>query len=168
MNQDDKSNDVIEASVQLTEARAQARQLALLAIGALLGRVHQLISVITRFRGAPNLASSTNPYRGYLVRAKKSDKGLPFPRRGSDGFGREQLVLTEDGQLVMARRNEDGDVNARYPDATEYVADDAEHLAETVEYACEAHLRACEASTEQYRATEKLARQLLQALEITS
>jgi hypothetical protein len=160
-----KDTDIIDATQQLAEARDLARQNALIAIGAMLGRVAGLISTIARLRGAPNLASSTNPYRGYLVRAKKSDKGLPFPRRGSDGFGREQLVLTEEGQVVMARRNEDGDVNARFPDPSEFTADDAEHLAETIEYACENHMRACESSTEQYKATRDLAVRLRTALE---
>lgn len=160
-----KSNDVIATTKKLAEERDQARRLALLAIGTLHGRVSDLIAVISRLRGAPNLASSTNPFRGYLVRAKKSDKGLPFPRRGSDGFGREQLVLTETGRLVMARRNEDGDVNARDVDDSELTADDAEHLAETVDHACEMHMRACDASTEQYQAAQRLALRLREALE---
>lgn len=160
-----KQNDVVDSTKQLAQARDEARRLALLAIGALHGRLGDLIAVISRLRGAPNLASSTNPYRGYLVRAKKSDKGLPFPRRGADNFGREQLVLTEYGRLVMARRNEDGDVNERDVDDSELTADDAEHLAETVDHACEMHMRACDASTEQYQAAQRLALRLREALE---
>lgn len=161
-----KSNtDVIAATQRLADDRDGARKMALLAIGSMHCRLGDLIAVIVRLRGAPNLASSTNPYRGYLVRAKKSDKGLPFPRRGSDGFGREQLVLTEHGRLVMARRNEDGDVNERDVDDSELTADDAEHLAETIDHACETHMRACESSSEQYQAAFRLAQRLREALE---
>lgn len=156
---------ILEATSELNDARQRAREAAWPAIEAMLLALQKAMAW-NRLRGLPNLATSTNPYRALHVRARRADKGLPFPRvRGQDGWGAEVMVLTELGALRLARRSEGGDIQERNATADDVRAEDVEHLAETINDACERHLAAAERATQQYDDLRDLAERLRVALE---
>lgn len=156
---------ILEATSELNTARERAREVAWPAIEKMLAALEGAL-MSGRLRGLPNLATSTNPCRGLHVRAKRADKGLPFPRgRTSEDFGAEVLVLTEAGRLAFVRRNNTGDIHERGALPDDLRAEDVEHVAETISEACRRHLSASEKATQQYDDLYALAERLRTALE---
>ena len=155
---------VREYTDALVVARSEARDAAKSAIDAMLAALASILPSPAFLRGAPNLGSSADPVRGYLVRARSSYKALPFPR--CDGVDqRDVLILSEDCRIMMAHRSALGPVVMRPAVADDLLAEDAEHVAETIILACEAHVEACRDRTERVEAIRDLSLRITVALE---
>lgn len=162
--------DLSEATSALTAAREQASATAWPIIEAMVDILAKALNG-AQLRGLPNLATSAGAYRGLHVRATNSGKALPFPRIPHSGYmgpapwGKEVLVLSAGGALVMVRANDLGETEERPAQVEDILAEDMEHVAETISEACRLHMASSLKATGAYNAISELAERLRGALE---
>lgn len=84
-----------------------------------------------RLLGMPELGSSDQPLRG--ARIRNHDRAAPLPNPTKTADGAEQLVLTEWGILVFAKRMLGGGISMRAAQDTELKPSDLESVDEYLE-----------------------------------
>lgn len=161
-------HNFMKAMAKITTMRTHAREEVTAAITELCVQLVELMkdAGASVLRGLPNLSHAVAPYRGVVVRAKHRDKTLlPLPERSSDGWGGETLVFTEKGTLMIARRNNRGEVNERSVGDTDLVAEDIVPVMESIDLALTRHLDAVDRGVTRYQAMQQLAAKLRTVLQ---
>ena len=111
-------------------------------------------------RGLPNLASSSDPYRGVRVLATKNAGGS-LPKDG-----REILCINMRGKLAYARYLDDLSVKERPLDLADVKAEWAEDIAEAEIAAIGHHLHACGKAEKRYAELTNLSERIVDALTV--
>jgi hypothetical protein len=103
--------------------KREAHAAAMRAIAGLLDELRTCLSG-ARLQGLPRLSRfSISAYHGVRLRRKDPASPLDLPD-GASGWGPEALVLNADGELVVARQNEHGEVNEREAGVGDLKAED--------------------------------------------
>lgn len=155
---EDKLGRAKAATVSAVRVRDAANADARKAIELILAALAEVIGEES-FRGLPNLATSSAPYRAVRVLAtKRSETKLPKD-------GRLVLVINMRGNLTYARFNRDLTVSEIGIDKGCAKAEWAEDVAEAAITAIDGHLRSCEKSEARYAKLWSLSQRLVAALE---
>jgi len=118
-----KPGAVADLAAHVQGRKEIARKAAMESIAALLEELRQCLGG-TSLVGLPRLSMrSASGYHGVRLRIKDPAEPLPIPD-GRAGWGAEALVLNADGELVVARQNDLGEVNERPAAPGDIMAED--------------------------------------------
>lgn len=155
-----------EASAELTAEQLAARTASWQSITAMLAAVRVQLGDHP-LKGMENLSTSTMPYRACQIRRKRPWEPLSQPPRAETDphvHGDPALVLDSTVQLMVARRNALGEVDARPAAPEDLLSEDAADVAEVLVYALRRHLVETGNGKERYRKLRRLAERLERAL----
>jgi len=157
--------DQVDAKQTKMEATRDAAKGS--AVGAIQAMTDKLRAIMGdhRIQGLPNLASGSHTFRAARMRGAWIDRKLEVPRHDQD-WGAHAPVVTDQGELVYARRDARGEVETWPVPDQDIQAEDMTRMWETLDQVIEGHMAKIDKRTRRFAALHELNEQMREVMKL--